>query len=927
MTAAPSAQGGITKSGIVWADSTAAPYPVGDASLSGAAMSLITPYVINQRTLLTCGYPSGFGGFVYCITVRDGGKLHVILSNDYNGMGTSGTGTPSDPTAAPMPQGLALNVSADFGPASGLGVSTSSWAIVNEASAPRYFREVSSVVAFAPGAQAVWRVLPPFGTLRITVPLAAQTVVPLAAADSVVLAAGANANRALGNAVLSVATSTTALHDNTLVTLVSFDLTGNTAKAANANAVLLELTVLAATAPSMILNVIGLNPCVGAAWSSATQTWAASGWAVSTPSGVIKQILQNFVKLGPDAAFPGPGNALVGHITVMAGDMGTLKRVDVTRHVNAMAAGGATRVAFMVARRFRTNGICVGVTGCPNFSLRGGQVASSTTGAGNAKGPVPADDLSGGAAASFFSTNAGVNVPTLRIFADASTTEPQPAAAKPVCPAPPPNAASPAPSPAPPPPPPSPSPPGPPPPRPPPPRPPPPPPPPKPPLPPAPQAGYNPPPPSPSPPPRPPPSPSPPPPPPPPVAKRPRMPPPPSPPSPPAPPAPPMPPAPPGGRSPSPPPPPPAPPPSPPTPPPPPSPPPSPPLPAGTPTYINAAVLLWGYNASSFSTPAVQSSFVHAIATVLSVAPLAVSITNISAPAGSSSASHRRRRLSAAAASPASPYVTVAFSVSSTFGAAPACSVALSAAVFSGTLDDALIAAGASAIDGPLTLIGATSTSFTASASIFSLAPPPPQASPPRPPAARVTLAVTLAGYSAADFAAASGPVATSFKAAVAATLACLPGDVTIVSVADVAGARRRLQGAKACVVTFTVATAAAAPAAALAGQGFTSALATAFTAAGLAAPTVLPPPAPPSPKAAADDSAARTLGLGLGLGLGLPVVAALVGGAVALSLRQLMRSQAKSKEAQAQAPEGAQQPRQIPRFEAPGALRPSSKR
>ena len=905
MTAAPSAQGGITKSGIVWADSTATPYPVGDASLSAAAMKVITPYVINQRPLLTCSYPSGYGGFVYCVTVSDGNKVHVILSNDYNGVGTTGTGTATDPTAAPFPTGQAFNVSVDFGAASGLGISTSSWAVINEASAPRYFGEVSGLFAFAAGAQVVARVVPPFGTIRITVPRNAQTVVPLLALDSTTLAAGASVNTALGNTLLSVGTSSTAVHDGTTVTLVSFDLTGNTAKGANANIVLLELTVQASTAPSTVLNVVGLNPCVGTQWSSTNLTWAAASWALSQPSGVINQIVKNFVKMGPDPMLPGPGNQLAGHITVLAGDMGTanaLKRVDVTRHVNAMAAGGATRVAFLIARRFRTNGICVGST-CPNFSLKGGAVATSTTGTGNAKGAVPPDDLSGGLAVSFYSSSAASNVPRLRIFADSSVMEPQPAAAKPVCPAGPAPAASPPPSPSPPPnprppnPPPSPNPPPPPSPNPPPPPKPPPPPPP-----PAPNGGFNSPPPSPPPkppPPYPPPPlpPLPPPNPPPPITRRPRMPPPPSPPAPPVPPVPPYPPAPPGGFSPPPPFPPPSPPPRPPSPPMPPSPPPSPPPPGLTPTYINAAVLMAGYTLTSFNT-SMQAAFVIGVANTLGVSTSAVQVTNITdAFTGS-----RRRKLQVAASSSETPSVSlisVSFSITSTFAAAPGCSAALSSAIFNNTLTRSLQSAGLTALQGPLMLEGATTNTYSAPAAVFTLLPPP-------SPLPLVSLNVSLVGYSAADFQN-NSKVAASFKAAVAAVLGCLPSDVTIVRVTDVSSRRHLLT--KSCVVTFTAATSAASPAAALQSQSFASNLAFYFSAAGLAVPTVAAPPAAPAAPSGGDDGTNRiNLGLGVGLGLGLPVVGVLVFGVIFCLVHRQHR--AKSEDGAAKACASGDSPR-----------------
>jgi hypothetical protein len=167
-------------------------------------------------------------------------------------------------------------------------------------------------------------------------------------------------------------------------------------------------------------------------------------------------ILNNFVQLdGID-----PGNDFCGHITVQAADAGAVKRVDVTDYVHTAARGGATTVAFLIARRFRTNGVCVGTTTCPNSCSRG----VCTLGKGNAAGPYAADDLDAGASVGFFSDASTTSPPVLRILAD--TTFPAAAAFTPtsvMCPKspPPPSPAPPSPK-APPPPPPRPPPPSPP---------------------------------------------------------------------------------------------------------------------------------------------------------------------------------------------------------------------------------------------------------------------------------------------------------------------------------------------------------------------------------------------------------------------------------------------------------------------------------
>jgi hypothetical protein len=722
----PSSAGGVTKSGIHWADTTVAPYPIGDSTLSAESMGLVAQVVTGRKPLLTCAPPSSyttFGGFLWCITVQDGARYHIVINNDVNGLGVSG-GTTADPTS-PSPTGTAFTFSIDLG-SSGLGIPGTSYAVINEASSPTYFGEVSAFISLA-SSRLITHTLPAFGTMRITVPANPQAMTLLPASGSAAIAAGANAYANFGAAqYLHVGTSVTAVHDGTTVALISFDISAHTAASAAANIVLLELTVAGVTSNSeaSILNVIGLNPCTGASWSESSITWATAPFAVTTPSGVIAGIANNFVKIGGQSQ---PSNAMVGHITVSASDTGVTKQVDVTKYVANAAANGMTSVAFLVARRFRTNGLCVG-SACPICAA-----GVCANGAGNAAGAMPADDLDAGATVAFYSDDSTISPPGLRLVADASVAEPLMPPAVNLCgvsapppfppPGPPlaPGASAPPPSPpgvpgVPPNPPPagtvSP-------------------PPPVnlfPPHPPSPPAAPN----APNPPPPPPEFPPPPPPPPPPPS-------PPKPPSPPPPPLPPgvtayppnpsPPPAPGAPLPPSPPPPPPPPPPKPPSP----APPPPPVLPASqtpppppaTTRYVLGHVTLPGYTLLNFG-PTAQLNFVYGIANELTVSAAAVVITSVSA----ASSSRRRQLLQAAN----NGTIAVQFSVTTDVSTYAAVSSQLTSSVFDDSLNNELIAAGLVLLSGPISLVESTSVTATPLPAIFSAPSPPPPMPPPAPP-------------------------------------------------------------------------------------------------------------------------------------------------------------------------------------------------
>ena len=693
-----SGAGGITKSGIHWGDNTVAPYPIGDSSLSGETMALMTPFLVGQQPLLTCAPPTSytnFGGFLFCVTVQDNSagtnRYHMILNNDYNGLGSSG-GSAADPTY-PAPTGQAFALTVDF---AGMNVNTQSFAIINEVSSPNYFGEISDYISFAnQQSRVVTHTVPPFGSIRITVPQNAQTENVIASTASVTLVAGANVGNNFGSSsYLTVATSTTSTHDTTSVALIEFDLTGYTAAAASAQMAILELTVASASInhEATVLSVVGINPCVGATWSESTITFNGASWVVTPPTGVISGIVNNFVKLGPQPG-AGPGNAFVGHITINALDAGALKRVEVTDYVSNAAAGGMTRVAFLVARRFRTNGVCIG-NNCPGSCVAG----VCTPGPGNVAGYTPADDLDAGASASFYSDDAAQGGPVLRILADStvsgSVTPPVPnlCGVVPKYPPPPPSPSPPSPPNVPY------APPG---------------------------VTYSPPPPKPSPPPPPPPSPAVLPPPPPgapnapvplPPAAEPQ---PPSPPGfpafPPASSPPPEPPLPAGWPAPNPP--------NPPPPSPPPMPPPNPPAPPNPPLaptgtlYITSYLQLNGYTVATFDANA-QNNFIIGVAGQLYVPVTSVAITSISS---AQSYSGRRRSLLAA-----SPSVFVQFQVFTTQAGSLNVTTELHGSLFDDSLEQGLIAAGLTNLIGPIVVVEASVTTSQQLNPVYVVPSPPP---------------------------------------------------------------------------------------------------------------------------------------------------------------------------------------------------------
>ena len=407
----PSKQGGVTKSGLHFADITGSPsstpglFPVGDTTYSGEAYAVVAPALAGGKPLATCTASTTVSNSFVCALTKNaaGTVFYLVASNDISGITDSYyPGTTADPAGSAA--ALTINLAPLF-------ASSNSVAIITEVSGSTYLGEVSLFTSLS-GGSSLTKTLPPFGVMRMTVPVNAQTITNVSSTTATVKA-GANAGVTTPS-VLTVGTSNTAVHDTTSVGMLQFDLTGNTNPAASANAVLLELTVATAASAASVLHVIGLNPCSSMNWTKSNITWAGAPWGLTVPSGTIAAIRNNFALM---SGFQ-PGNNFLGHITVNTGDAGAVKRLDVTQFVQNAAQGGATKVGFMIVRRFRSDGICTGPS-CPGMNCT---LGVCTAGLGNAAGLTPADTLSGGSAVTFASDTAGSGAPALRIVADATVT-------------------------------------------------------------------------------------------------------------------------------------------------------------------------------------------------------------------------------------------------------------------------------------------------------------------------------------------------------------------------------------------------------------------------------------------------------------------------------------------------------------------------
>jgi hypothetical protein len=396
----PSANGGVTKSGVMTAENTIAPYPVGDVTLSGEAVAMTSKHLFGGKPLLTCGlsYTTYQGGFGRCMVVQDPTVVHVIFVNN----------APQNTALADQTVGVSgtdLTVTYNW---AGLGVSTASYAILHELSSAGYMGEISAVVSTS--VNTLVHFLPAFGVTRLAIPVAAQTYRTLLASEDAYVSAGTSSATNYGaESFLKVGTSITTDHSTTSVSIMRVSLAGSTSYAQYANAAILQLTVSDVTTNFMNLTVYGITPSNAAEFTEGTTTWASmSAYALNeTMVNAVYTIGSNFVtNLGTMID-------MAGHITVRPTDVGAIKMVNVTRYVNLAGAAGASDVAFMIVRKFRSNGICTD----PSYN----PTSTHPCTGGNHAGATSPDDLNGGASVSFYSKESGaITSPKLVLITDAS---------------------------------------------------------------------------------------------------------------------------------------------------------------------------------------------------------------------------------------------------------------------------------------------------------------------------------------------------------------------------------------------------------------------------------------------------------------------------------------------------------------------------
>ena len=350
-------------------------------------LALLAPYISGARPLLTCTASDATVAALSmgCTLVRDGSVAHLLLANDCTNaeryLASAPAGGPAAcgdrllniPLGQLAPHPSSVVSISEVSPPADTCINSSTSASVTQYGTRRcgdpafsgafqpfsstpsrsgYFGEVSALVHVSTlfGGTLPY-LLPAFGVARITIPLGAQTETILPPTSDATLFAGANAHTSFAHTPqLSVGTSATAVHDSTAVSLLRFALAPGMPPPTLA---LLELTVSAAATDNVILLLVA---SAGRAWGDEI-TWAAADWLLSEPVGVVSRVAHNYAKLGP-AGGGGPGNSIVGHISVAPGDGdgdGVVKRVDVSRFVARAVREGKDSVSFSVMRRFRKN--------------------------------------------------------------------------------------------------------------------------------------------------------------------------------------------------------------------------------------------------------------------------------------------------------------------------------------------------------------------------------------------------------------------------------------------------------------------------------------------------------------------------------------------------------------------------------------------
>ena len=388
----PSAQGGVTKSGVMFTNNQYAPYQVADVTSSGEAIAMTSKHLWGLKNLTYCklNTTAYTGGMTQCLVASDPTVYHIWLLNNAPQQTTD-----ADPTIGVT--GTDLSVQLSF---AGLNVSSASYTIAHELST-NYFGEIS---VFTPTNQtsSLTHTLPAFGLMHMVVTKNAQNLYTIPTSGDTYVCAGTQISSTAGSSAstLTIGTSVTADHSTTCVALLLFDITSNMAYAAAANSAFLQLSVASTTSAYMNMSVISLNSNqLGSVTESASSWSSLASFALNASmSNAITSTGANFI------TNLGNGNDIQGHLTVAPTDVGVTKRVNVTSHINGASRALYSQVGFLIVRRMRSDGIQTGA-------------------GGNSAGPVAADSLNGGASVSLFSKEQNASVaPQLVLVTDQSVS-------------------------------------------------------------------------------------------------------------------------------------------------------------------------------------------------------------------------------------------------------------------------------------------------------------------------------------------------------------------------------------------------------------------------------------------------------------------------------------------------------------------------
>ena len=299
----PSANGGVAKTGLHWADVTTYPYAMGDNTRSAAAARLVLkamlpqpglPRQVDTVTVTSAAQPATLTPkfFQYAASIKGPNKRYFLFVNDC----AATTGLAADCNPGPSGSVNAMDIQltlslASWGliPGTQLTVLLLSGASFGEVSQIVTLSPTSSVSVFSP-ANSVLLVVGPVGGVQTVAYLnasAGTTLCPTLTAPE-----GAAPTRSVG-------TSATADHSTTRVYVVQYAVPAAATRVQLSSAVM-TLTLASSPTANLLINVFG-HGCDAPTLDAATAVWGNSGWFVGpAPTAAITTIAQNFINITKD---------------------------------------------------------------------------------------------------------------------------------------------------------------------------------------------------------------------------------------------------------------------------------------------------------------------------------------------------------------------------------------------------------------------------------------------------------------------------------------------------------------------------------------------------------------------------------------------------------------------------------------------------